>query len=90
MSARFSSRKLRWAADDVTSNADDVTSSEGTLSDEVTFLFILFNGVRKSPGEKKHARTGYFSYHLTMKEHGGCNFDTNHHDFTSVVAFMFV
>lgn len=25
-----------------------------------------------------------------MKEHGGCNFDTNHHDFTSVVAFMFV
>lgn len=49
-----------------------------------------FYGVRKSPGEKKHARTGYFSYHLTMKEHGGCNFDTNHHDFTSVVAFMFV
>lgn len=49
-----------------------------------------FYGARKSPGEKKHARTGYFSYHLTMKEHGGCNFDTNHHDFTSVVAFMFV
>lgn len=80
-------RHAAWA--DVTSNADDVTS-EGTLSDEVTVLFILFNDVRKSPGEKKHARTGYFSYHLTMKEHGGCYFDTNHHDFTSVVAFMCV
>lgn len=42
-----------------------------------------FYGLWKSPGEKKHARTGYLSYHLTMKEHGGCNFDTNHHDFTS-------
>lgn len=53
-------------------------------------LFFCFNHVRKSRGERKHTRTGYVSYHLTMKEHGGRKFDTNHHDFTSVVAFMFV
>lgn len=53
-------------------------------------LFFSSSDIRKSRGEEKHAHTSYFSYHLTMKEHAGGKLFTNHHDFTSVVAFMFV
>lgn len=39
-------------------------------------------------GGNKHTRTGYFSYHQTMQEHGGHKFDTSHHDFMTCVAFV--
>ena len=90
----LSSHNLPWAADDFTSNVDDVTSSDGSLSDEaIVFWGVFFfssSGVRKSRVEEKHAHTSYFSYHLTMKEDGGGTLFTNHHDFTSVVAFVSV
>lgn len=55
------------------------------------FVFFLSQKVRESfHGGNKHTRTGYFSYHQTMKEHGGHKFDTSHHDFTTCVAFVFV